>query len=123
MVPLGDKRLQNLGDLEFVISRSFKVKFNGAVGLRIYDFILVCNSYYMSKSHRLGVIATGKSFSYLLSLGPNFDTHTHPLIPGRVFSKSNRFILGSKGSLPLKMKLIGETLFALCCSQTRGRTK
>ncbi len=80
MVPLGDKRLQNLGDLEFVISRSFKVKFNGAVGLRIYDFILVCNSYYMSKSHRLGVIATGKSFSYLLSLGPNFDTHTHTLL-------------------------------------------
>ncbi len=27
----------------------------------------------MSNSYRLGVIATRKSFSYLLSLGPNFD--------------------------------------------------
>ncbi len=38
-----------------------------------FDFLLVCNSNYRSKSHRLGVITTQKKFSYLLSLGPNFD--------------------------------------------------
>ncbi len=63
MAPLQDIRLHNLGDLEFGL------KFNGAVGLPIYDFLLVSNSNYMSNmsnSHRLGVIATGKCFSYLL---------------------------------------------------------
>ncbi len=51
-------RLQNLGDLEFDLSRSLKVKSNGAVGLPIYDFLLESKSNYMAKSHRLGVIAT-----------------------------------------------------------------
>ncbi len=118
MAPLRDIRLQNLSDLEFYLSRSLYVKFNGAVGLPIYDFLLVSNINPMCKSHRLGVIVTGIFFSYLLLLGPNFDTPppTPTLTPGRFFfSKSNHFILGSKGSLPLKMKLIGETLFALCC--------
>ena len=70
-----DTRLQNLGDLEFDLSRSLKVKSNGAVGCSIYDFLLVSNtgSNCMSKTHRLRVIATQKFFPYLLSLGPNFD--------------------------------------------------
>ena len=62
-----------MGDLEFDLSKSLKVKSNGAVRLPIYDFLLVSNSNYMSNSHRLGVIVTQKMFSYLLSLGPNFD--------------------------------------------------
>ncbi len=84
--PLRDISLQNLGDLDFGLSRSLQVKFKGAVGLPIYDFLLVSKSNYMSNSHRLGVIATRKYFSFLLSLGPNFDTHpqTHPS-PGTVF--------------------------------------
>ncbi len=45
-----------LSDLE----RSLKAKTNGAVGLPIYDFLLVSNSNYMSNSHRLGVIAARK---------------------------------------------------------------
>ncbi len=45
-------------DLEFDLSRSLKVKSNGAVGLPINDFLLVSNSNYMSNSHRLGVIAS-----------------------------------------------------------------
>ena len=57
-----------MGDLEFDLSRSLKVKFNGAVRLPIYDFLLVSNNNYMSNSHHLGVIATRKIFSYLLSL-------------------------------------------------------
>ncbi len=42
------------------LSRSLKVKSNGAVGLPIYEFLLVSNSnyMYMSNWHRLGVIAT-----------------------------------------------------------------
>ena len=40
---------QNLVDLEFDLLRSLRVKSNGAVGLSIYDFLLVSNSNYMSK--------------------------------------------------------------------------
>ncbi len=36
----------------------------------------------MSNSHRLGVIATQKYFSYLLSLGPNFGLPTPTVTPG-----------------------------------------
>ncbi len=87
MAPLRPIRLQNLGDFEFDISMSLKVKFNGAVELFIYDFLLVSNSNYMNSHcllavHGLGVIATLKIFSYLLSLGPNFKnckTMSHQL--------------------------------------------
>ncbi len=36
--------LQNLSDLDFDLSRSLKVKCNGAVGLPICDFLLAFNS-------------------------------------------------------------------------------
>ena len=39
-----DIRLQNTDDLEFDLSRSLKVKSNGAAGLPIYDFLLVSDS-------------------------------------------------------------------------------
>ena len=74
-----------MGDLEFDLSRSLEVKFNAAVGLPIYDSLLVSNSNYMSNSHRLGVTAIRNFFfifSYLLSLGPNFDPSTPSLTPG-----------------------------------------
>ena len=35
---------RNLSDLGFDFSRSLKVKCNGAIGLSIYDFLLVFNS-------------------------------------------------------------------------------
>ena len=73
-----------MNDLEFDLSESLKVKSNGAVGLPIYDFLLVSNSNHMSISHRLGVIATWKFFSYLLSLGQNFAP---PPYPGAIFFK------------------------------------
>ncbi len=82
--------LQNLGDLEFDLSRSLKVKSNGAVGLSIYDFLLVSNSNYMSKSRRLGVKAIQNFFSYLLSLGSNFDPPHPPLPHGDFFQ--NRMV-------------------------------
>ncbi len=107
MAPLRNYiRLQNLGDLEFDLSRSFKFKSNCAFGLPIYDFLLVSNSNYISNSHRLGVKATGKKISYLLSLGPNFGPPAPTLTPGRIFSKLNHLILGSKGSFPPKIQLI-----------------
>ncbi len=62
---LQDTRLQNLGDLEFDLSRSLKVKSNGAIGLSIYDFLLVSNSNYMSKSRCLGLIATHTKISLI----------------------------------------------------------
>ncbi len=42
--PLRDIRLQNLGDLEFDLSRSLKVKGDVAIGLPIYGFLLMFNS-------------------------------------------------------------------------------
>ncbi len=41
---LRDIRLQNFGDLEFDLSRSLKVKSNGAIRLPIYDFLFMFNS-------------------------------------------------------------------------------
>ncbi len=37
-------RLYNLRDLEFDLSRSLKVKCDGAIGLAIYGFLLMVNS-------------------------------------------------------------------------------
>ncbi len=70
-----------MSDLEFELSRSLKVKSNGAIPLAIYDFLLVSNSNYMSNSHRLGV--TRQKFSYLLNSTPPppTHTHTHALLP------------------------------------------
>ncbi len=45
--PLRYIRLQNVGDLEFDLSRSLMVKSNGAVRLPIYDFLLVSNNNYV----------------------------------------------------------------------------
>ena len=44
---LGDIATQNMQDLEFDISRSLKVKFDGAIGKPTYDFLLENNSNYM----------------------------------------------------------------------------
>ncbi len=54
--PLQDIRLRNLSDLDFDLSRSLKVKSNGAVGLSMYEILLMSNSNPMSISHRLGDI-------------------------------------------------------------------
>ncbi len=70
-----------MGNREFYLSRSLKVRSNVAVGLPIYDFLLVSNTNYMANSHRLGVIATQKILTYLLSLGPNFDHPPGPPLP------------------------------------------
>ena len=42
--PLGDISLQNLGDLDFDLSMSLKVKSDGVIGLAIYGFLLMVNS-------------------------------------------------------------------------------
>ena len=91
---LPDTRLQNQSDLEFDLSRSLKVKFNGAVGVSIYDFLLVSNSNYMSTSHRLTLIGTSTFFFYLLSLDPNFGPTTPTLIHC-AFLSSYQFCSGS----------------------------
>ena len=92
-----------MGGLEFDLSRSLKVKSNGEVGLPKYDFLLVSNSNYMSKARHLGVTATRKFFSYLLSLEPNFDPPHPPLPWGDFFSKSIGFLSGSEGRLHQKL--------------------
>ncbi len=40
--PLQDIRLQNLSDLEFDLSRSFKVECDDVIGLVIHGFLLIC---------------------------------------------------------------------------------
>ncbi len=42
--PLWDRSLDNLSNLEFDLSRSYKVKYNSPVRLPIYDFLLAYNS-------------------------------------------------------------------------------
>ena len=69
---LQDTRLRNLNDLEFDLSRSLKVKCDGVIRLYIW-FPIDVYSNRMSVSHRLAVIATRNVFSYLLSLGPNYE--------------------------------------------------
>ncbi len=70
-----------MNDLDFELSRPTRVKSNGAVGLPIYDFLLMSNSNDMPISHRLAVIAIWKFSSYLLSLVQTFGqplTHPYP---------------------------------------------
>ncbi len=62
-----------MSDFDFDLSRSLKVKSDGALGPPIYNFPVVLKSKHMCTSYHLGVIATKKNFSYLLSLRPNFD--------------------------------------------------
>ena len=42
--PLRDIKFQNLGDLDCDLSRSLRVKSDGAIGLNIYGFLLMLNS-------------------------------------------------------------------------------
>ena len=74
MAPLRDISLQNMSDLEFNLSRSLKVKCNGAVRLSIFDFLLLSNSNYMSNSHRLAVTLEKIFLSLIIraKFRPNF---------------------------------------------------
>ena len=115
MAPLRDIKLQNLGDLEFDLSRLLKVKSNGAVTLPIYDILLVSNSNFLPNSHRLGVMATQKKFLLSLIIRAKFrPTHTHPY-PRATFFKIEWFAPGSQGRLPQKMELIGSIFFEIFC--------
>ena len=69
--PLPD---MHLNDTELTF-KSLKIKSEGAIGLPIYDFLLMCNSKFMSISHRLAAIGAWKFLCYLFSLGQNSD-HT-----------------------------------------------
>ena len=73
------------------------------------------NSNHMSISRRLAVTTirkkSYKSPKNLLSLGSNFGQPTQTLTPGRFFSKSNGFLLGSDRRPPPKMKLIASIFF------------
>ena len=44
LAALRDIRLQNLGDIDFDLSRSLKVKCDGVIGLVIYASLLMVNS-------------------------------------------------------------------------------
>ncbi len=58
MALLRDISFQNMCDLDFDLSRSLKVKCNGALRLSIYEFLLVSNSNHMSICQRLHDICT-----------------------------------------------------------------
>ena len=66
MAPLRLISLRNLGDLDFDLSKSLKVKFNGAVGLPMHDLLLGSNCIYRSISHHVGVIATKIPLSLII---------------------------------------------------------
>ena len=87
LASLRDIRLRHLCDLEFDLSRSLKVKSSGAVGLSIYDFLLITNSNYMSTSHSLRDICIFIYifFSQPLIIGPKVcppPSHHHHQLGG-----------------------------------------
>ncbi len=69
--------------------KSFKVKSNGAVGLSVYEFLLVSNSNHMSISHRFNKrrYIHLKIFSLFLIIGPKFCPTPYP--PGPPLSQGN----------------------------------
>ncbi len=70
LTPILKRNPQNLIDLDFSLSISLKVKSHGAVGLPIYDFLLVSNSNHISISHNLAVTAAQNSpIPYRYQLG------------------------------------------------------
>ncbi len=70
------------------LTLTFKVKIDSAIGLPIYDFLLVSNNNLMCTSHHLAVIAVRKCFSYLFIIGLKFHTpDTHPC-PGVILSQN-----------------------------------
>ena len=75
-----------MGDLAFDLLGSHNVKSNGAVGLPIYEFLLIPNSKHMSKSH-LRVIAIRKNLLSLI-ITPRHP-QTHPF-PWEIFFSKNR---------------------------------
>ena len=68
--PLQEIRHRIFSDLQFDLPMSLKVKCHDVIGLVIHGFLY---SNYVSNCHRLPLIATQKIFSYLLSLGPNYE--------------------------------------------------
>ena len=76
--PLQDTKLLNLSDLDLDLSRSLNVKYDDVIGLARHGFLLTV----VTCSHRLALIATQNLFSYLLSLGPNYEkSQVHRMTP------------------------------------------
>ncbi len=118
-----DISLQNVSNLVFDLSRSLKVKSNGAVGLPIYDFPLVSNSNYMSNSHHVGVIATGNIFLLSLIIRAKFrPTHTHAY-PGESFIKIESLHPWVHGKHPMKNEVDRlNTFCAMLLADTHTQT-
>ncbi len=70
--PFRDIMLQNLDDLDFNLPRSLKVKFGSAIGLTIYDFLLMFNSNIERNSTRLQDIR----LQILVTLTLTFQGHS-----------------------------------------------
>ncbi len=88
-----------LRDPEFYLSRLLEVKYNGAVGHHIYDFLLVLQSIHIYPSsfscwNRLNIC----SYQWAKVT----DHHLQPLSRGDFFSKSNHLFHGSWGKAPTK---------------------
>ncbi len=83
-----------------------KGKPNGAVGLPIYDFLLLSNSNDESISHRLAVMGILIFFISLI-ITPRFRTpHTHSC-PGANFLKIESLHPWVRGKPSAKIKMIG----------------
>ncbi len=73
--PLRDIRPLKLGDLDFDLSKSLKVKSNGAVGTPIYDILLM---YKVTICFSLTVMAT---IGTRITMPPPLPTYTHTPLP------------------------------------------
>ncbi len=76
-------------------------KSNRAVGLPIYDLVLLSNSNHMSISHSLLAL---ENCPTSLIIRPKFQTSPHsPLPQDKFFTNLNGFLPGSEGRLPSKL--------------------
>ncbi len=105
--PLQDISLQNLSDLEFDLSRPFKVKSYGATGLPIYRILILSNREQMCIAHHLTVTLPPDNISPIsYHFGQYSDIPTHPY-PWAIFFKCNSSISGSEGRLLLNRNMTG----------------
>ena len=121
---LPDIRFEIWVTLNLTFQGHSRLKYNGAIGLPRYDFLLMSNSNHMAISYSLG---TWKFSLYhhdhlsCLLLGQNFRPPTHPYSRA-IVSKSINFLHGPEGRLPPKLKLIGTIFDQIFCSHPDRRT-
>ena len=103
-----------MSDLKFDLSRSLKVKSNGALGLHTYEFLLASNSNHVYLSSISCYSHLKKLFLlFFLNIRPKFWTSLIYPYSAAILFKMNGFLPGSEGKPPPNMKLVNSILFTI----------